>query len=346
MPKSEYGPWVIQETIGEGGAGHVFRVCHKTSGQIGALKRLKNLNRKDRFRTEVEAVQKLKHPGIVQLLDFDLEDEKPFAVYEYEPGGSLGDIPPDKLLLLPLNQRLIICEQICQALQAAHNAGIVHRDVKPDNILISPDRTTARLCDFGLVFIDEGERQTATMEQVGSRFYIPPELEEGRASEVTYASDIYSVGKVIYYLISGQMFSRERHRESKYNLASILSNPYLELISRLLDRCVIANPDQRLESAEKLATLLGRARTAIREQHPVAGVDSTYRCLFCRTGTYKVIATSFDQGNAHNNGYPKEGNIGSEQFVFVECSNCGNAQRFKYRYAGKLWFPSVTPPGY
>ncbi|MDY3554842.1 serine/threonine-protein kinase, partial [Gemmata sp. JC717] len=206
-------------TVGErctnrrGGAGQVFHVRHSETGQIGALKRLKNAKRHERFKSEVEAVRKLDHPGIVRLLDANLDADPQYAVYEYEPGGNLGEVPVTELLSLPLSQRLDLCEQVCDALAVAHKSGLVHRDVKPDNILISQNRRTVRLCDFGLVYCEDGERQTATMEQVGSRFYIPPELEEGRSEEVSPASDIYSVGKVLYYLITGQVFSRERHRD-------------------------------------------------------------------------------------------------------------------------------------
>ena len=188
--------------------GHVFQVRNTKTQQVGALKRLKNVSRYKRFRNEVEAVKRLDHPGIVKLLDASLDEEPFYAVYEFEPGGSLGDLGKEDLLAIPLPQRLRLCEQVCVALQAAHEASIVHRDVKPDNILISPDRKTARLCDFGLIFSEGGERETATLEQVGSRYYIAPELEDGRADRVSPASDVYSMGKVLYYVVSGNIFAR------------------------------------------------------------------------------------------------------------------------------------------
>src|SRR5437879_5884286 len=115
-----WGPWQNVSPIGEGGGGHVFQVKHAESGQDGALKRLKNPNRFERFRREVEAVRKLSHPGIVPLLDANLESEPFYAVHEFEPGGTLADLTPAQLLSLPLSQRLKLCEQICDALHAAH----------------------------------------------------------------------------------------------------------------------------------------------------------------------------------------------------------------------------------
>ena len=221
MAKS-WGPWKNLAQIGEGGMGHVFQVKHSETGQTGALKRLKNSNRHGRFNQEVEAVRLLEHPGVVRLINANLDHEPFYAVYEFEPGGSLADIPVDELLAIPLSQRLVWCEQLCSALAHAHSKTLVHRDIKPDNVLISEDRSSARLCDFGLVYFDQGERFTETMEQVGSRFYLAPESEEGRAEEVGAGLDIYSLEKVLYYVVRGRIYARERHRAPENDLAKIL----------------------------------------------------------------------------------------------------------------------------
>lgn len=335
----KWGPWENVSLIGEGGAGQVFTVRHTETHQTGALKRLKNPNRHKRFKAEVEAVQNLSHPGIVRLLDANLDAEPYYAVYEYEAGGSLADIPTDELLAIPLAQRLELCTQICRALQAAHKASLVHRDIKPDNILISEDRKSVRLCDFGLVFCNEGERQTVTMEQVGSRYYIPPELEDGRADEVSVASDIYSAGKVVYYLMTGAMFARERHREEQYDLTLRLSDPYFESVSRILDQTITVDPSDRLDSAGRMAELIEEATVTLSNRHPIPGKEDTYRCIFCGVGKYQKVAISGDS-EAHNAGYA-EGNIGYSHMVFMECDNCGNSQRFKLAIGGEKWFPEA-----
>lgn len=333
MAKS-FGTWEILEQIGEGGAGHVFKVRHITTGEIGALKRLKNASRLDRFKAEVEAVRQLSHPGIVKLLDANLDHEPFYAVYEFEPGGTIGDLSSEELLAIPLEQRLLLCAQVCSALNAAHNASVIHRDVKPDNILITQDRKTARLCDFGLAIYEDGERHTLTNEQVGSRYYIPPEMEDGRADQVTSKSDIYCMGKVIYYMVSGKIFSRERHRETAYDLRKIFDDPYLEAVSRILDGAITSDLNSRISSAETLRLLLSLARESILERRPIRGIPATYKCVFCKVGTYKTVCIS---ANGHNEGY-NEGHISGEEMVFLECVNCGNCQRFKLK-VGELWFP-------
>jgi serine/threonine protein kinase len=336
MPKS-WGPWINVSQIAEGGMGHVFKVRHSETGQFGALKRLKNPNRRERFKQEVQAVRLLDHPGIARLIDANLDEEPFYAVYEYEPGGSLADIVPEELLRIPLSQRLVWCEQICSALEAAHRKSLVHRDIKPDNILISEDRKSARLCDFGLVYFDEGERQTEAMEQVGSRFYMAPESEDGRADEVGTALDLYSLGKVLYYVVRGRIYAREKHRQPENDLAKILNDPHLEAISQIIDDVVTDDPKNRISNAVTLRMIIEMARKNIEDRRPVVGVPATYNCVFCGVGQYKEICIS---GETHNHGYG-EGNIGNEQMVYLECNNCGNCQRFKLKYGGPKWFPDA-----
>jgi len=334
-----WGPWENVAQIGEGGMAHVFKVRNKETGEFGALKRLKNVKRRERLRREIEAVAALDHPGIVKLLDADLEADRPYAVYQFESGGSLANLATAELLEVPLTQRLRWCEQICSGLQAAHDAGLVHRDVKPENILLSCDRTTARLCDFGLVFFDDGERQTATAEQIGSRYYIAPELEDGRAEQVSASSDIYGMGKVLYYVTRGSIFARERHRDEDCNLARILDNPYLEAISRILDKSVTSDVQRRFTSAASMQSAIAQAEETIVYQRPIAKAVETYRCVFCGVGRYEEICIS-GETHAHNSGY-KEGNIADEYMVFLECPVCGNCQRFKLKTGGEEWFPEA-----
>ncbi|MDY3557290.1 hypothetical protein R5W24_006478, partial [Gemmata sp. JC717] len=127
-------------------------------------------------------------------------------------------------------------------------------------------------------------------------------------------------------------------RDPKHDLARIMQNAHLEAISRILDRSITAQVLQRLKSATEMRGLIESARIAIEQQLPVEGVLGTYQCVFCRTASYKVICYSRQSGETHNQGY-KEGNMGGEYMVFLECPNCGNCQRFKLKYGGERWFP-------
>jgi serine/threonine protein kinase len=343
MAKNKWGDWEIINEIDGGGQGTVYKV-RDSNGRLGALKRLKNPNRLERFKAEVDAVSRLKHKNIVPLITANTTKEPFYAVFEYEPGGALSDLTPEDLQNIPLTQRLHWCEDIVAALTAAHSVSCVHRDVKPENILLSEDRRVARLCDFGLVYMDGEERITASMEQVGSRYYIPPECEDGRADQVSPRSDLYSLGKVLYYLVSGgNFFAREQHREPSNDLSQLLSDPYVEAISSILDRTVTENVNSRLASAAEFGLMLSSARQKMEQRLPVAGISQTYRCIFCCEGKYKEICVSGSgRGgtSAHNEGY-SEGNIGNEFMVYMECDVCGNCQRFKLKYGGEKWFPKA-----
>lgn len=333
-----WGDWENQEQIGEGGGGTVFKVKNTKTGVVGALKRLKNVNRIDRFKKEVEAVDKLNHVSIIRLLDTNLEQDPFYAVYEYEQGGSLADISIDEMLKIPLAQRMQLCEQICSALHAAHHHSLIHRDVKPANILVSTDRKVARLCDFGLVYCEGGERHTAAFEQVGSRYYIPPELEDGRADNISSASDIYSMGKVLYYVLTGNIYAHEKHREPKYDLETIYKNPYFEAVSRILDQAVTSVVETRLNNAIQMSGLINSALNTIESCLPIDGVPKTYRCIFCQKGVYQERCVSTNFLESQNSGYKDEGNSGGPM-VFLECNNCGNCQRFRLSKGGERWFP-------
>jgi serine/threonine protein kinase len=334
-----YGVWEIVRSLDEGGMGQVFLVRNTETGQDGALKRLKNIDRKERFRREIEAVRGLTHPGVIPLLDADIDADRPYAVFEYEPGGSLADMAQVVLLDFSLSLRLRWCEFLCETLHAAHEAGVIHRDVKPENVLISEDRQIVRLCDFGLVFEEGNERITATMEQTGSRFYIAPESEEGRAEDVDRRTDIYGTGKLLYYLVSGSVYARERHRDEAYDLAVVLGSPYMEALSRVLDKSAVADRKERFDTALEMKAEIARARRIIEHGWPIPGAEETYRCAFCGDGTYRFVCISGDN-QAHNRGY-KEGNIGDEYMAFYECDSCGNAQRFKLKIGGEDWFPEA-----
>lgn len=337
MAKSKWGDWQVVSEIDGGGQGTVYKV-QDSNGRLGALKRLKNPKRIDRFKAEVDAVSRLRHRNIVPLIVANTTEDPFYAVFEYEPGGALADLTEEELKNIPLSQRLDWCIDVLTALTAAHSVSYAHRDIKPENILLSEDRRIARLCDFGLVYMDGEERITATMEQVGSRYYIPPECEDGRADQISPKSDLYSLGKVLYYLVSGgNIFAREQHRKPNYELSVILKNPYFEAISLILDRTITDDIDNRLDSTQEFTEMLYNAREKIEQRLPIAGVPQTYRCMFCAEGTYKEICVSGT--DAHNQGY-KEGNIGNHQFVYMECDVCGNAQRFKLKYGGQKWFPN------
>jgi serine/threonine protein kinase len=227
MAKLYGGRWKIVDAprLGSGGQSEVFRVVDTLGEYQGqfALKRVLNPSRHSRFRNEIEAVKRLTHPNIIELVDHSALDdsgerpEKQFLVMPIADGGDLGS---DKRLSYykdTVDGVLSVTKQIAAALEAAHTAQIVHRDIKPQNILFTGMGHETWLTDFGICLLRDQPRMTETAEIVGPRAFMAPELEDGGHLEVTPAADVYSLGKVIFYMISGGLvLPRERLDEEKY----------------------------------------------------------------------------------------------------------------------------------
>ena len=137
----------------------------------------------------------------------------------------------------------------------AHGAKIVHRDIKPSNLLVRGDGSIA-VGDFGLcLHLGAEDRFTLTEEAVGARNYMAPELEDGRRDDVTVAADVYSLGKILYFLFAGRSFSREKHREPGYDLthpAEGQPESGIQFVYEILDKSVVERPNSRFENASAL----------------------------------------------------------------------------------------------
>ncbi|MFI5322988.1 MAG: protein kinase [Thermodesulfobacteriota bacterium] len=113
-------------------------------------------------------------------------------------------------------------QQICEGVAYAHTKGVIHRDLKPDNIFLRTRKGPVVVGDFGICYLEQdGKRITLTDEAVGPRNFIAPELEDGRLELISTKCDVYSLGKILYWLLSGgKIFSREKHREPQFDLKS------------------------------------------------------------------------------------------------------------------------------
>jgi serine/threonine protein kinase len=266
--------WRIRGSLPEGGQAHTFKVSDVcgADNQLYVLKRLKNLQRLDRFRREMETIRDLKHENIVCLVDFDLDDSRPYIVTEFCSGGSLDNAQP--FWRNAPGHAFEVFEQICAGLAYAHSRGVIHRDLKPANIFLRSQEGPAVVGDFGICFSDEqGQRITLTEEAVGARWYIAPELEDGRLDLISSKADIYSLGKILYWLFSnGKTFAREKHRDPQWDLKGIDAdsplgwrNIYLEHVNQLLDVMIVATPDDRC-AVDNIRNLAGRAKRLIEKR--------------------------------------------------------------------------------
>ncbi len=262
----------IVEILGEGGMAFVYKARDKQLQRDVAIKTLKPnyVNQEkfvDRFRREAQTAANLNHPNIVQIFDWGIEDE-PYFVMEYIEGNTLTSIISGNRTV-GLNDILYIGSQVANGLKEAHKRGLVHRDIKPGNIMITPDGKV-KVTDFGIVSLQNEESDiTKTGAVLGTASYISPEQAQGKP--VSFESDLYSLGTVLYELIAGKppftgdspIATATKHLTDK---PEKLSN-YRKDIPKVLENAILKllekRPSDRFKSAEDLRALLLQQRKQI-----------------------------------------------------------------------------------
>lgn len=207
-PGTRVGAYVVEERIGAGGFGEVFRARHPVIGSEVAIKVLNARYSADaeavaRFVAEARAVNQISHPNIIEIFDFgELSDGREYFVMELLAGRSLRDVLRDRTFL-PFAEALPILRGIAEAVDAAHVAGIAHRDLKPDNVIVLPDGRI-KLIDFGLAKLtaENAAPITQTGAVFGTPLFMSPEQCRGRA--VDARTDLYSFGVLAYCVLAGQ----------------------------------------------------------------------------------------------------------------------------------------------
>jgi len=201
------GRYRLQQQLGRGGTASVWRARDTRLDRNAAVKLLHPVWRADpvaveRLRREAHSVARLEHRNIVGVYDFDVVDDDAYLVMELVEGRSMGDLLANRGPM-PVELAVSVAAQICDALGAAHAAGIVHRDIKPSNILIDP-AGVVKVCDFGLVRLwgAAGEAAlTGSGAIVGSCHYMAPEQAVGQS--VDGRCDLYALGCVLYVMLVG-----------------------------------------------------------------------------------------------------------------------------------------------
>ncbi|QCN92905.1 Stk1 family PASTA domain-containing Ser/Thr kinase [Ethanoligenens harbinense] len=200
------GRYAIQEVIGVGGMAIVYKAYDEIDDRVVAVKVLKdeylsNEDFKRRFKNESKAIAMLSHPNIVKVYDVSLDERLQYIVMEYVDGITLKEYI-DQQHVLTWKEAVHFTVQILRALQHAHEKGIVHRDIKPQNIMMLEDGTI-KVADFGIARMANSETRTMTDKAIGSVHYISPEQASG--SRTDEKSDIYSLGVMLYEMLTGKL---------------------------------------------------------------------------------------------------------------------------------------------
>ncbi|RZS63592.1 serine/threonine-protein kinase [Agromyces ramosus] len=260
------GRYELQSRIAIGGMGEVWQATDLVIGRQVAIKILKDEYLGDpgfleRFRAEARHAALVNHEGIANVFDYGEEDGSAYLVMELVPGEALSTIL-EREHVLSTDKVLDIVAQTAAALQAAHAAGLVHRDIKPGNLLITPDGRV-KITDFGIARIADQVPLTATGQVMGTVQYLSPEQASGHPASPT--TDIYSLGIVAYEALAGRRpFTGESQvaiamaqiNETPPDLPVTVSEP----VRNLVYACIAKNPADRPQTAAHLA----RAATALR----------------------------------------------------------------------------------
>ena len=265
------GQYQITEHLGKGGMAEVYKAYQPNLDRYVALKVLHPIVATDeqflaRFRTEARSVATLRHQHIVQIFDFGNEGKTYYMVMEFVDGQTLKqklNKMRDENKVMSLEEASKLLTQVAQALDYAHERGLIHRDVKPANILLTSGGD-AILSDFGIARMVESTRQTMT-GVVGTPEYMSPE--QGQGKELDARSDIYALGVVLYEMLTGKMPYQAdtplavifQHVRDPLPLPSLINADIPEPVERVILKALAKSPENRYSSAGEMAAAMERA---------------------------------------------------------------------------------------
>ncbi|MCH7958728.1 MAG: protein kinase [Candidatus Hydrogenedentes bacterium] len=308
-----FGQYNILETLGHGGMGVVYRAHDTSLDRIVALKVLREDLRTQkhvvaRFQREAEAIAMVTHPNIVHIYSVGAVGKIPYLAMEYIEGDPLSKVM-QRERQLPWETVFDVGEQVARALASAHEANIIHRDIKPGNVLVDKE-WHAVVTDFGVAKILTAETQlTVDGSRLGTPQYMSPERCLNK--EITTSSDIYSLGVLMFQMIAGRL--PYRAKDPIELLRKIVSTPPARLrdympdipddVERLVAHMIEKNPDDRPPSADDLAELIARVRAGkplVEEDDGMsAAMDELRDSIATPTPGYGLLADVYGPSSIH-----------------------------------------------
>jgi serine/threonine protein kinase/Flp pilus assembly protein TadD len=275
----------IIEELGRGGMGRLFRVLDTKINQEVALKILRPEISRDkttiqRFSNELKLARKISHKNVCRMYHIAEESGTHYITMEYIPGEDLqGMIKMTKQL--SIETAVSVAKQISEGLAEAHRLGVVHRDLKPGNIMIDREGN-ARILDFGIALSLEAKGITESGRLIGTPEYMSPEHAQDKG--VDHRSDIYSLGVILYEIVTGQVpFTGDtpimisiKHIEDMPKDPKLLNPQIPEVLSALILKCLEKRKEHRYKNAEELRSELAKIEDSIRDTKKVAKVRRSF----------------------------------------------------------------------
>ncbi|UCG53271.1 MAG: protein kinase [Candidatus Latescibacterota bacterium] len=273
----------ILETLGEGGMGVVYKAEDTKLKRTVALKFLRaqdfgSAEHRDRFIREAQTAAALDHPNICTIYEIDEADSEIFISMAFVDGVNLKNIIRSGPL--DIEEALSIAIQVARGLESAHERGVIHRDIKSSNVMVTKERCV-KITDFGLARIAGGEQISKTTTDVGTASYMSPE--QGRGEVVDHRTDIWSLGVVMYEMLTGELpFKGEYDPAVVYSLLNDEPAPVTRLrpdvpveLEAIIKRAMEKDPQNRYQNASEMIAALKKPRDVIKSPKQIAEALTT-----------------------------------------------------------------------